>query len=92
MLEFLILTTFMFMFQFSYESPFYNGVNPNCCKLLPISCWRHCLKTIEIEDFGELGDEEALDKYFLENAEILKSFQYFKEFVLLKRGQDPISL
>jgi hypothetical protein len=66
------------VFQFSYENPVYKGKeNPNCCKLLPNLCWRHCLKTVKIEDSRGFADEEDLGKYFHENAKILKSFQGF---------------
>jgi hypothetical protein len=66
----------MLVFQFSYENPVYKGESSNCCKLLQNPCWRHCLKTIQIEDFGGSGDKKALKKYFVENAEILEDFQY----------------
>ena len=88
---FIRVTKFMLVFQFSYESSFDKGANHNCCKFLTVSCWRHCLKTVKIEDFSKSADMETLKKYFFKNAKILSSFQYFKEFVLLKRGQNQIS-
>ncbi|XP_062158832.1 uncharacterized protein LOC133866329 [Alnus glutinosa] len=60
-------------FKFSYETPVYKSKNPGCCKFLPILCWRHCLKTIKIDESGRSADVKALKKYFHKNAEILES-------------------
>uniref|UniRef100_A0A2N9EKW5 At1g61320/AtMIF1 LRR domain-containing protein n=1 Tax=Fagus sylvatica TaxID=28930 RepID=A0A2N9EKW5_FAGSY len=72
-------------FKFSYEKPILKGKKPSCCKFLPIPCWRHCLKSVMIENFRVLGDEEtlkakeaSLEKYFKENAEILETFQFLR--------------
>jgi hypothetical protein len=63
----------MLLFQFSYEAPIYKSKNPSCCKFLPVSCWRHCLKTIKIDYFGRYAYLKPLKKYFRKNAEILES-------------------
>ena len=70
-------------FQFSYKNPILREENPSCCKFLPVPCWRHCLKTITIENFRAStneetlkADEETLEKYFYENAKILESFEF----------------
>ncbi|GMY20403.1 putative F-box protein At1g49610 [Fagus crenata] len=72
-------------FKFSYEKPILKGKKSSCCKFLPIPCWRHCLKSVMIENFRVLGDEEtlkakeaSLEKYFKENAEILETFQFLR--------------
>ncbi|KAK7852036.1 hypothetical protein CFP56_040302 [Quercus suber] len=71
------------LFQFSYEKPIIEGEKPSCCKFLPIPCWRHCLKSVMIENFRlsadeetQKADEESLEKYFHENTESLESFQF----------------
>ncbi|XP_059454254.1 FBD-associated F-box protein At3g52670-like [Corylus avellana] len=63
-------------FKFSYEDRIYKLKNHSCCKLLPILCWRHCLKTVQIENYGGAIEKETLKRYFSKNAEILESFQY----------------
>lgn len=68
----------MLILQFSYGNPIDKLENLNCCKLLPDLCWRHCLKTIKIENFRGSIEEEPLNKYFFENAEILENLHYMK--------------
>ncbi|XP_059455203.1 uncharacterized protein LOC132185447 [Corylus avellana] len=63
-------------FQFSYEDHIYKSKKHNCCKLLPVLCWRHCLKTVKIEHCGGTIAKETLEYYFSTNAEILESFEY----------------
>ncbi|KAG2668110.1 hypothetical protein I3760_15G144400 [Carya illinoinensis] len=63
-------------FKFSYKKPIYKVENTNCCKLLPFPCWRHCLKTVQIESLRGSADKKSLKKYFYENAENLKRFKY----------------
>ncbi|XP_059436206.1 uncharacterized protein LOC132169139 [Corylus avellana] len=65
-------------FKFTYENPIYKLKSPSCCNLLPVLCWRHCLKTINIENLSGSIEEETLKKYFFENAEMLESFHYLK--------------
>jgi len=72
-------------FKFSYEKPILKGKKPSCCKFLPVPCWRHCLRSVMIENFRVLGDEEtlkakeaSLEKYFKENAEILETLQFLR--------------
>ncbi|KAH9667657.1 F-box/LRR-repeat protein [Citrus sinensis] len=39
-----------FYFQFTYnQQPVYEGKIAECCKSLPISCWEHCIKEVEID-------------------------------------------
>ncbi|GMY34621.1 F-box/FBD/LRR-repeat protein At3g52680-like isoform X1 [Fagus crenata] len=64
-------------FKFSYEKPSYKGDNPSCCKFLPFPCWRHCLKTVKIDNFRGFADREILHKYFFENAKSLEDFQFY---------------
>jgi hypothetical protein len=78
----------MLVFQFTYGGPVYKEKNPNCCKLLPILCWRHCLKTLKIKDFGGCANKKDLANYFFENAQTLESFQYFEGDALLKCDKD----
>jgi hypothetical protein len=61
-----------------------NLEDPSCCKLIPILCWRHCLKTIKIENSKGSTEEDTLKKYFFDNAEILESFHYLKGSASLK--------
>ncbi|KAK7858232.1 putative f-box/lrr-repeat protein [Quercus suber] len=70
-------------FKFSYKKPILDEENPSCCKFLPNPCWRHCLKTVTIENIRERADEETLkaeketlEKYFYENAKFLESFLF----------------
>lgn len=70
-------------FKFSYEKPILRGENYSCCKFLPDPCWRHCLKSVTIENCRApanvetvKADKEILEKYFFENAKILESFQF----------------
>ncbi|XP_030965768.1 uncharacterized protein LOC115986647 [Quercus lobata] len=70
-------------FKFSYKKPIFDEENPSCCKFLPNPCWRHCLKTVTIENIRVRPDEETLkaeketlEKYFYENAKFLESFQF----------------
>ncbi|KAL0005355.1 hypothetical protein SO802_012916 [Lithocarpus litseifolius] len=73
--------------KFSYEKPILRGEKPSCCKLL-VPCWRHCLKSVIIENSRIAADEEtlkaeeiSLQKYFYENTEILESFQFLSGVV-----------
>ncbi|XP_059455204.1 uncharacterized protein LOC132185448 [Corylus avellana] len=75
-------------FQFSYENHVRKGENLNCCKFLPVSCWRHCLKTIKIEESEASAYVKPLETYFIKNAEILRSIQYSEGLVLLKQDKD----
>ncbi|GMY20410.1 putative F-box protein At1g49610 [Fagus crenata] len=70
-------------FKFSYEKPILKGEKPSCCKFLPVPCWRHCLRSVMIENFRVSTNEEtlkaveaSLEKYFHENTEILETFQF----------------
>jgi hypothetical protein len=81
------VTKFMLEFQFSYENHVRKGENPSCCKFLPISCWRHCLKTVKIEESRASAYMKDLEEYFIKNAEILRSIQYSEGLVLLKHGK-----
>ncbi|XP_065631101.1 uncharacterized protein LOC111995127 [Quercus suber] len=70
-------------FKFSYEKPILRGESYSCCKFLPDPCWRHCLKSVTIENCRApanvetvKADKEILEKYFFENAKILESFQF----------------
>ncbi|KAL4637886.1 hypothetical protein ACB092_03G110100 [Castanea dentata] len=45
--------------KFSYDKPILEGKKPSCCKFLPIPCWRHCLKSVMIENFRMSADEET---------------------------------
>jgi hypothetical protein len=67
------LTVCMLLFQFSYGTPVYKLKNSSCCKFLPFPCWRHCLKTIKIDESERYENVKALKKYFYKNAEILES-------------------
>lgn len=41
---------FWCLFQFTYnQQPVYEGKIAECCKSLPISCWEHCIKEVEID-------------------------------------------
>ncbi|XP_030967425.1 uncharacterized protein LOC115987951 [Quercus lobata] len=75
-------------FKFSYEKPILGGENSSCCKFLPVPSWRHCLKSVTIENFRAFtnvetlkADEEFLEKYFYENAKFLESFQFIPRAV-----------
>ena len=57
------------LFQFSYEDRIFKSKNHSCCKLLPVLCWRHCLKTVQIEYYGEDIGKETLNRYFFKNSE-----------------------
>ena len=79
----MIIIVVMIWFQFSYKKPTFDKENPSCCKFLPNPCWRHCLKTVTIENIRVRPDEETLkaeketlEKYFYENAKFLESFQF----------------
>ncbi|XP_059434101.1 putative F-box/LRR-repeat protein At5g02700 [Corylus avellana] len=63
-------------FKFSYGNPIYKVKNRNCCKRLPVLCWRHCLKSVKIANSKGSVEEETLKKYFFNNAKILESFHY----------------
>jgi hypothetical protein len=59
----------MLEFQFSYENHVRKGENPSCCKFLPVSCWRHCLKTVKIEDqYIASALMKDLEEYFIKGA------------------------
>jgi hypothetical protein len=73
-----------FIFQFSYGNPNDKLKDPSCCKLIPILCWRHCLKTMRIENLRGSIEEDTLKKYFFDNAEKLESFHYLKGSALPK--------
>jgi hypothetical protein len=75
------------LFQFSYDC-ICKSKSPSCCKLLPVLCWRHCLKTVQIEYYGEVIGKETLKRYFVDNAEILKCFQYRRGSGLPEDYQD----
>ncbi|XP_059455205.1 uncharacterized protein LOC132185450 [Corylus avellana] len=75
-------------FKFSYENRVRKGENPNCCKFLPVSCWRHCLKTIKIEESRASAYMKDLEKYFIKNAEILRNIQFSKRPVLPEQDED----
>ncbi|GLT55012.1 hypothetical protein SLA2020_281660 [Shorea laevis] len=51
-------------FKFLYGNPIDKSENFNCCKFLPVLCWRHCLKTIKIENLRGSIEKETLKKYF----------------------------
>ncbi|XP_050279352.1 uncharacterized protein LOC126720657 isoform X3 [Quercus robur] len=79
-------------FKFSYEKPILGGENSSCCKFLPVPSWRHCLKSVMIENFRAFtnvetlkADEEFLEKYFYENANFLESFQFIPRAVCLNK-------
>lgn len=39
-----------FDFKFSYkQQPVYEGETAQCCKSLPVSCWEHCIKKVDID-------------------------------------------
>uniref|UniRef100_A0A7N2L9H1 Uncharacterized protein n=1 Tax=Quercus lobata TaxID=97700 RepID=A0A7N2L9H1_QUELO len=74
--------------KFSYEKPILRGAKPSYCKLLPVSCWRHCLKSVITENSRIATDKETLkaeetrlEKYFNKNTEILESFQFLSGVV-----------
>jgi hypothetical protein len=67
----------MLLFQFSYETPVYKSKNPSC-KFFTAPCWRHCLKTVKIDESVGSIDIKTLKKYFHKNAEVLESILQFQ--------------
>ncbi|KAK9232272.1 hypothetical protein WN943_022517 [Citrus x changshan-huyou] len=42
--------SYLLVFQFAYkQQPVYEGGTAQCYKSLPVSCWEHCVKRVEIK-------------------------------------------
>ncbi|KAI9160778.1 hypothetical protein LWI28_011508 [Acer negundo] len=62
-------------FTFSYKK----HLTADCCKSLPVSCWRHCVKEVEIVNARTLKEGEIVKRYLLQEGDIYEKIVALKD-------------
>ncbi|KAK3220116.1 hypothetical protein Dsin_014086 [Dipteronia sinensis] len=51
----------------------------DCCKSLPVACWRHCIKEVEIVNARTLKEEEIVKRYLLQEGDVYEKIVALKD-------------
>ncbi|TXG68703.1 hypothetical protein EZV62_003638 [Acer yangbiense] len=62
-------------FTFSYKK----HLTADCCKSLPVACWRHCIKEVEIVNARTLKEGEIVKRYLLQEGDIYEKIVALKD-------------